>query len=102
MKKFNVNISIRVVGSKYRELMNILERELLKEMPATCLDKDLFQSVDDLNMIIYKEVWSNLDNLKSSLKSTRFELVRGAVKSLAESWELEIFEAIEFENAISE
>lgn len=86
---------ITVLGSKYRELLNILEREQQRSLPKGCREKRIFQCVDDLNVINYQEVWDDLDLLIESMRDTRFEFVSSAIKTLSSNWNIEILEPVE-------
>ena len=52
----------------------------------------IFQSIEDLNSITYVEEWNDLVLLKSSFKGSRFNFIFGAVKNLADEWEMEVLE----------
>jgi quinol monooxygenase YgiN len=92
MKKYILHFSIKVNGSKYRELLNILEVELTSVKLQGCLERAIFQSIEDLNSITYVEEWNDLVLLKSSFKGSRFNFIFGAVKNLADEWEMEVLE----------
>jgi len=95
MKKFILHFSIKVNGSKYRELLNILEIERKSEKYKGCLERTIFQSIEDLNSLTYVEEWSDLELLKSSFQGSRFNFIFGAVKNLADEWSMEVLENME-------
>ena len=97
MKKFNLHFSIKVLGSKYRELLNILETEQQSELPSGCLSRTIYQSIENLNELSYLEVWDDLDVLKKSMEGDRYEYVVGAIKNLSQDWSIEVFEQIEID-----
>lgn len=95
MKKFNLHFSIRVSGGKYRELLNILELELKNEKLKGCVERSIYQSVEDLNVITFVEEWNDFKLLKSSFQESRFKYILGAVKNLSDEWTMEVLENIE-------
>ena len=97
MKKYNLHFSIKVLGSKYRELLNILETEQDLLLPSGCLSRTVYQSIEDLNSLSYLEVWENLELLENSMKGDRYEYVVGAIKNLSQDWSIEVFEQIEID-----
>ena len=92
MKKYNLYFSIKVSGGKYRELLNILELELKNEKLKGCIERSIYQSVEDLNVITFIEEWDDFKLLKSSFQSPRFRYIVGAVKNLADHWSMEVLE----------
>ena len=52
---------IEVNNSKYRELLNVFERELTKAKPIGCKQKDVFQSLNNLHKFTYVEYWKDED-----------------------------------------
>jgi len=97
MKKYNLHFSIKVLGSKYRELLNILETEQQLELPSGCLSRTIYQSIEDLNSLSYLEGWKDLELLENSMKRDRYEYVVGAIKNLSQDWSIEVFEQIEID-----
>ncbi|MCA0933656.1 hypothetical protein LCM02_14420 [Lutimonas saemankumensis] len=95
MKKFNLHFSIKVLGSKYRELLNILETEQQSVLPSGCISRTIYQSIENLNSLSYLERWEDLDLLKKSMEGDRYEYVVGAIKNLSQDWSIEVFEQIE-------
>lgn len=95
MKKYNLHFSIEVLGSKYRELLNLLESEQQSELTSGCLSRTVYQSIDNLNSISYLETWDDLGLLEKSMQEDRYNYVLGAVKNLSENWSMDIYEKIE-------
>ena len=98
MQKFNLHFSIQVLGSKYRELLKILESEQNRNLPKGCLSRTTFQSIDNLNELSYLEVWDDLSLLKESMSGKRYQYLLGAVKNLSADWSVEVTEKIEIEH----
>ena len=97
MQKFNLHFSIQVLGSKYRELLNVLESEQRMQLPEGCLSRNTFQSIENLNELSYLETWNDLKLLESSISSDRFRYLLGAVKNLSQDWSVEVSEKIEID-----
>jgi len=95
MQKFNLHFSIQVLGSKYRELLKILESEQNRNLPKGCLSRTTFQSIENLNELSYLEVWEDLRLLKESMSGERYQYLLGAVKNLSADWSVEVTEKIE-------
>ena len=92
MKTYYLRFSSQVCGGKYRELLNMLELELRNEKLKGCIDRSVYQSVEDLNDITFVEEWNDFKLLKSSFQSPRFRYIVGAVKNLADHWSMEVLE----------
>lgn len=97
MQKFNLHFSIQVAGSKYREMLNILESEQKMPLPQGCLSRTTFQSIENLNELSYLETWDSLKLLKASMSSERYEYLLGAVMNLCHEWSVEVSEKIEID-----
>ena len=95
VKTYYLHFSSKVSGGKYRELLNILELELKNEMLKGCVDRSIYQSVEDLNVITFIEEWNDFKLLKSSFQSSTFKYMLGAIKNLTDNWSIEVLETKE-------
>ena len=83
------------MGSKYRELLNLLESEQRSDLPIGCDSRTIYQSLATLTALSYVEIWDDLGLLEKSMQEDRYNYVLGAVRNLSENWSIDIYEQIE-------
>ncbi len=88
-----IQYQLVVHDSKYRELLNVIEHTLKKELPKRCIDRMAYQSITNMNVFKYSERWSDLESLKQNLESIDFKTLQGAFKLLCSKNNLLIMEA---------
>ncbi len=94
-KVFKLAYVLKVSSSKYRELMNMLEREIERKTPSGCLFKRAYQSLGNMQVLQYEESWDNLEKLRDHLSSANFRTLVGGFQLLSDFTQVEIFEAKE-------
>ena len=82
MEKYQLQFIIHVEGSKYREFMNLMEKQVKLTKPFGCTSRMISQSIEDNNVFDYTENWSDLDDLQLYLQSSDFKTLNGAIKLL--------------------
>lgn len=93
-----VIIRINVSSEKRNELSQAiasLNRGI--RMERGCLRSDIFQSVEDENVLCLLEEWATQADLKSHMKSERFKVLRGAMSLLKEPCKMMFHTAFQLE-----
>ena len=99
MKDYSLQFIIQVSGTKYREFMNFMEKQLAIDKPDGCTSRLISQSIVDNNVFDYTEHWSNMKSLELHLNSESFQSLNGALKVLTTIQDLRIRECIEIEKS---
>lgn len=97
--KYQLKYDLKVHDSKYREFLNVLEGNLNKKRPVDCSGCTAFQSIVDIHIFEYKEVWTDIESLKEYMKSNEFKSLRGAFQLLTLIKNFSITESKELEKA---
>lgn len=92
MKAYRLQFTVQVNGSKYREFLNLMQKEIDKPKLKGCNMRKLSQSVSNMNEFNYTEEWTDLSLLRGNLATPEFGTIKGAVKVLCDSWTYKVFE----------
>ena len=92
MKKYGLQFILNVYDSKYRELVNVLDRELSLVKPIGCHYRMAFQSLKKVNQFEFKEEWTDLNLMKSYLDSLPFHSLKGGFELLCEVSQFQVYE----------
>ena len=95
--EYQLKYTLEVLDSKYREFLNVLERKSTKEKPNKCTQRKALQSISDMNMFEYLEVWTNKESLEEYLQSNDFKSLQGAFQLLTSVKKFAITESSEIE-----
>ena len=98
MVKYQLKYRLKVHDSKYRELLNVLERKMRKPPWGELTDCTAFQAINDMHIFEYLEVWTELESLKKYLNSDEFKSIDGAFQLLTIIEDFSITESVELEN----
>jgi len=82
--KYKIQFILEVYDSKYRELVNVLEKEISKERPVGCSSRMAMQSLKDINIFEYSEEWSDLPNLSLHINGNIFKSLKGGFHVLTD------------------
>lgn len=93
MSNLIMQFDLTVRNSKYRELLNILERELSREIPYGCQERKVLQSLDDMNVFNFKLLWHDHTSMNTYLNSHDFKVLNGGLTTLCDKLEFEVFES---------
>ena len=80
--EYQLKYQLKVHDSKYRELLNILESNCNKQKPDKCTTRIALQSINDMNIFEYFEVWANIESLKEYMNTNEFKSLLGAFQLL--------------------
>ena len=80
--KFQLTYLLKVRDSKYREFLNVLEKSLSNQKPARCSNRVAFQSINDMHVFEYREIWKDKTSLEEHMNSNEFKSLRGAFQLL--------------------
>ncbi len=97
MKYYRLQFMVQVSSSKYREFVNLMEKEIQLK-PMGCTHKMIGQSLDDSNVFDYSIHWSSYNNLEEHINSVEFRSLMGAVKVLTSIWKVHVEECSEIES----
>ena len=97
--EYQLKYHVKVYDSKYREFLNVLENILDKQEPVGCHDRMAFQSINDIHVFEYKEVWIDINYLKKYIKSNEFMSLQGAFELLTLIKKFSITESIEIDKS---
>ena len=97
--KYYLKYHVKVHDSKYREFLNVVENISNKHKPDKCSSRMAFQSIDDMHIFEYVEVWKERECLKEYLNSNEFKSLQGAFELLTVVKNFSITESIELEKS---
>lgn len=92
MTNLIMQFDLTVRNSKYRELLNILERELARKIPQGCQEREVLQSLDNMNAFNFKLHWHDHSSMHSYLNSNEFKVLNGGLTTLCDKLEFEVYE----------
>ena len=96
---YQLNYNLKVHDSKYREFLNVLENSLSKPKPYKCSGRVALQSITDMHIFEYKEIWTDIESLKAYVKSNEFLSLQGAFQLLTQIKNFKITELKELEKS---
>lgn len=96
---YHLKYKLNVYDSKYREFLNVLDNSLSKEKPVKCNYRTAFQSVNEMHLFEYTEVWTDLEKLKEYINSNEFKSLLGAFQLLTTINDFSITENIKIEKS---
>jgi quinol monooxygenase YgiN len=97
--EYQLKYNLQVYDSKYREFLNVLENGLNKKKPVKCSNRTAFQSINDIHIFEYMEIWTDIESLKEYINSNEFKSLRGAFQLLTTIKNFSITELKELENS---
>ena len=98
--EYQLKYNLQVHDSKYREFLNVLENSLNKQKPVKCSKRAALQSINDMQVFEYIEIWTDIDSLKEYMKSDEFMSLRGAFQLLSLIKNFSVTESIELEKSV--
>ena len=98
--EYQLKYLLKVHDPKYREFLNVLESSLNKPKLVKCTKRTAFQSIIDIHIFEYKEVWTDIESLKEYMNSDEFMSMRGAFQLLTRIKDFSITESKELEKAV--
>ena len=97
--EYQLKYNLQVHDSKYREFLNVLENSLNKPKPVKCSKRAALQSINDMQVFEYIEIWTDIGSLKEYMKSDEFMSLRGAFQLLSLIKNFSVTESIELEES---
>ena len=92
MPQLIMQYQITVSNTKYRELLNMIEKELSRPIPFGCSKRDVLQSLDDIHSFTYSLHWNSPSSLTDYLESTDYKAFKGGLNVLSSDIEFSVFE----------
>ena len=98
--EYQLKYNLQVYDSKYREFLNVIENSLNKQKPDKCSKRTAFQSINDMHIFEYMEIWTDIERLNDYMESNEFKSLRGAFQLLSLIKNFSVTESIELEKSI--
>ena len=93
--EFQIKYILQVHDSKYREFLNVLEKSLDKQKPLKCVSRSATQSISDIHIFEYQEIWTDIKCLKEYMRTDDFMSLKGAFQLLTSIKNFIIVESID-------